>query len=79
VAEIKSAGFSIVDHFTLPDEAWWGDLYTPMQHRIKELRGRYADDDEALVVLEQLAQEPRMHQQYSNFYAYAFFVARRME
>lgn len=79
LAAIESGGFSPVDHFTLPDEAWWDDFYTPMRHRIEELRDSYANDDEALAVLDQLAQEPEMHQRYSDYYAYEFFVARRVE
>jgi len=79
LAAIERRGFSLIDHFTLPDEAWWDDFYTPMQHRIEELRSRYADDDEALAALDQLAQEPEMHQRHSEYYAYEFFVARRMD
>ena len=33
------SGFSLVGHFSLPDEAWWDDFYTPMEHRI-EAAGR---------------------------------------
>ena len=57
--------------------AWWDDFYTPMETRIAELRGRYADDAEAVAVLDQLAEEPEMHRRHSDFYAYEFFVARR--
>ncbi|MCL4693731.1 MAG: class I SAM-dependent methyltransferase, partial [Candidatus Hydrogenedentes bacterium] len=64
-------------NFTLPDEAWWDDFYAPMELRIEELRGTYKDDGEALAILEQLAQEPAMHRQHSDYYAYEFFVARR--
>jgi SAM-dependent methyltransferase len=77
LATIDKSGFSLIGHFTLPDEAWWDDFYTPMKIRIEELRGKYADDDEALAVLDQLAQEPEMHQRYSDCYAYEFFVLRR--
>jgi len=79
LAAIERCGFALIDHFTLPDEAWWDDFYTPMRRRIKELRGSYADDPEALAVLDQLAQEPEMHQRYSDYYAYEFFVTRRAE
>lgn len=75
---IERSGFSLIDHFTLPDEAWWDDFYTPMEIRIEELRGKHEDDDEALAVLDQLAQEPEMHRRYSDYYAYEFFVARLM-
>jgi SAM-dependent methyltransferase len=77
VAAIDRTGFSLVDHFTLPDEAWWDDFYTPMVRRIEERRGTYAGDAEALGILDQLAQEPEMHRRHSDHYAYEFFVARR--
>ena len=78
LAAIERSGFSLIGHFNLPDEAWWDDFYTPMEIRIEELRGKYKDDKEALAVLEQLAQEPAMHRRYSDYYAYEFFVVRRM-
>jgi len=77
LAAIGETGFSLVNHFTLPDEAWWDDFYTPMERRIEELRGKYAGDAEALGVLDQLAQEPELHRRHSDTYAYEFFVARR--
>ena len=77
LAAIGKTGYSLVDHFTLPDEAWWDDFYTPMERRIEELRGKYGGDAEALGVLDQLAQEPEMHRRYSDYYAYEFFVVRR--
>ncbi len=79
LAAIERSGLSLIGHFTLPDEAWWNDFYTPMETRIEELRGKYRADDEALAVLDQLGQEPEMHQKYSDCYAYEFFVARRAE
>jgi SAM-dependent methyltransferase len=77
VAAIRDCGFELVGHFTLPDEAWWDDFYTPMETRIAELRGKYAGDAEASAILDQLAEEPEMHRRHSDFYAYEFFVARR--
>lgn len=77
LATIEESELSIVGHFSLPDEAWWDDFYKPMELRIEELRGKYADDAEALAVLDQIAQEPEMHRRYSSYYAYEFFVVRR--
>ena len=67
----------ICKHIYPPDEAWWSDFYTPMEARIGELREQYADDADALTILDQLAEEPDMHRRYSDYYAYVFFVARR--
>ena len=77
LAAIADAGFELVGHFTLPDEAWWEDFYTPMEARIVELGTAYADDAEAQAILAQIAEEPEMHRRYSSFYAYEFFVVRR--
>ncbi|TVR69902.1 MAG: class I SAM-dependent methyltransferase [Marinilabiliales bacterium] len=77
VALLHDCGFDIIGHFTLPDEAWWDDFYTPMEVRIDELRSRYAGDPEASAILDQLAEEPVIHRRYSEFYAYEFFVASR--
>lgn len=78
LSAIERSGFSLIGRFTLPDEAWWDDFYTPMGIRIEELRGKYGDGEEALAVLDKLAQEPEMHRRYSDYYAYEFFVARLM-
>lgn len=78
VAAIQASGFELLGHFTLPDEAWWDDFYTPMEARIAELRMRYAADTEAQAALDQLAAEPDQHRRHSDCYAYEFFVARRL-
>lgn len=77
VSAIQDAGFELVGHFTLPDEAWWENFYTPMEIQIAELRGKYNNDVRVMDILDQLAEEPAMHRRYSDFYAYEFFVARR--
>lgn len=77
VMVIQLGGFELLGRFTLPDEAWWDDFYSPMEQRIMELRRKYGNDAEALAVLGQLAREPEMHRNHSDYYAYEFFVARR--
>jgi len=74
---VRSGGFELLGRFTLPDEAWWDDFYSPMERRIMELRGKYDNDAGALAALDELAREPEMHRRYSDCYAYEFFVARR--
>jgi len=77
LAAIRDGGFDLAGHFTLPDEAWWEDFYTPMEARIAELRDQCSGDVAASAALEQIAEEPRMHRLHRDFYAYQFFVARR--
>ncbi len=75
---IAGSSFSMIGHFTLPDEAWWDDFYTPMEIQIEKLRGKYGGSNEALAVLDQIAREPEMHRRHADCYAYEFFVVRRM-
>ncbi|RLB50857.1 MAG: class I SAM-dependent methyltransferase [Deltaproteobacteria bacterium] len=77
LAKIDDSDFSLVDHFTLPNEDWWDEFYTPMEHRIEELRTKYTDDADALAALDEVAQEPDMRRRCSDYYAYEFFVVQR--
>ena len=74
---IRESGLSLVEHFDLPDEAWWDDFYSPMERQIEKLRMKYAGDPEALAALEAVAKEPAMHRRSGHHYGYTFFVARR--
>jgi SAM-dependent methyltransferase len=76
LASLDRCGFEVQGRFTLPEEAWWDDFYTPMERRIEALRELHAADPEALAILDQLAREPEMHRRHSEYYAYEFFVAR---
>jgi SAM-dependent methyltransferase len=77
VATLAAGGFEVVDHFTLPDDAWWHDFYAPLQARVRELREDHASDRDALAVLDELDAEADMHRRHADFYAYEFVVARR--
>lgn len=77
LALLERGPWTVLDHFVLPDEAWWDDFYGPMERRIEALRVQYADDLDALAVLDDLAKEPPMHREYGHTYGYGFFVARR--
>ncbi|MDD9942155.1 MAG: class I SAM-dependent methyltransferase, partial [Myxococcales bacterium] len=76
LAIIDRCGFELIAHFTLPNEAWWDDFYTPLAARVKVLRKKYAGDEEAIGILDQLAREPELHRSNSHYYAYEFFVTR---
>jgi SAM-dependent methyltransferase len=77
IATIRKTEFETIGRFTLPDEAWWTDFYTPMQKRIEDLRRRHHQDPDAITILDQIAAEPEIHRRYSDYYAYEFFVLRR--
>ncbi|MGD8859542.1 MAG: methyltransferase domain-containing protein [Myxococcales bacterium] len=77
LSQARKRGWSVVDHFDLPDDAWWHDFYGPMQERIDALRTHYARDPEALAALEEIADEPQMFRRSGHHYGYTFFILRR--
>lgn len=74
---VEDGGWLLVDHFELPERAWWRDFYEPMEQRIGMLRVQYASDAEALSALAEIAKEPAMHRRHGDHYGYEFFVLRR--
>ena len=75
VALIERSPFELLDHFPLQPEAWWDEFYTPMERIIEESRGKYADDPEALKILEQVALESAAHRKNSDYYNDESFLA----
>jgi SAM-dependent methyltransferase len=75
-AAVERAGFEVLGHFALPDDAWWADFYTPMLARVGELRAAPGTDREATAVLDQLDAEAELHRRRGDCYGYECFVAR---
>lgn len=76
LALIARSRFELLGHFTLPDEAWWDDFYSPMEARVADLQRKYRDDSEALELLAGIGREPELHRLHSDCYAYEFIVCR---
>ncbi|MHC4923191.1 MAG: SAM-dependent methyltransferase [Planctomycetota bacterium] len=74
---IDSSPWTLVDHFQLPEQAWWDDFYTPMERRLAEMREKYAGDEAALSILDTLDREPSMYREHASTFGYEFFVLRR--
>lgn len=77
LATLESSGYDLLGHFTLPDAAWWDDYYTPLEAKLPALRQRYADDTEALAIIETTAREIDIRRRFGESYGYEFFVAQR--
>jgi SAM-dependent methyltransferase len=76
VAAIEERGYDVMGHFTLPDAAWWDHYYTPLEAKLPGLRAKYADDDEAMGLVEMTAREINVRRHFGDTYGYEFFVAR---
>lgn len=75
---ITECGYEPVAHFPLPASAWWDDYYRPLQQMILEFRDRHDGETDAQQLADSVQREIDVWKQYSAFYAYEFFVMRRI-
>jgi len=71
---VQRAGYRLLDHFTLPESAWWEPYYHPIEQRIAQLREKYLGNAEAQSILDEHAREVEMYRQYSAWYGYEFYI-----
>jgi len=75
---VERNGFRILDHFTLPESAWWDDYYRPMEDRLIMLRERFSGEDggdvDALALLDECQREIDYFRRWSGLYGYQFVI-----
>ncbi len=82
LAAIEDAGYQLLGHFTLPDDAWWDGYYGPLEGRLRELRQAYPEDPVTKdpAIQSQLADAQReidIFRAHSASYGYVFYVMRQ--
>lgn len=75
-ALIRQRGYTLLDDFVLPPEAWWDDYYVPMEARLRILEER-ADEPGVAPVLAACREEIDICRRFGDWYGYAFFIARK--
>lgn len=74
---IQEEGFKLLNHFTLPNSNWFDHFYTPMEKRIQELKRKHAHNQTALRVLSYAQKDINTYKEYSDFFGYEFFIAKK--
>ncbi len=75
--QIPRCRYELLGHFILSEDTWWREYYEPLEKRIPELRIKYIDDPEALVVLDKEQQEVDMFKRNPKRYGSVFFVMQK--
>jgi ubiquinone/menaquinone biosynthesis C-methylase UbiE len=76
---VERSGYNLIDHFQLPENAWWDNYYNPLEEQLKVFREKYRDNSEALNVIEFHQTEIDMYRKYSEYYGYIFFILEKRE
>jgi len=74
---IKKTGYKLIDHFTLPESAWWNDYYIPLEKNINKFCEKYDDTPEAINLAKMEQIEIEMYRKYADYYGYVFFVMKK--
>lgn len=74
---IKELGFNLISSFAIPESAWWGEYYLPMEGRMRELRSCDLEE-EGQKVLDDQQLEIDLYRKYSDFYAYVFYIIQKV-
>jgi SAM-dependent methyltransferase len=77
LSTIRSAGYEILGHFTVPESAWWTSYCGPLEERLRVLRPQQAGNAENLFLIEAIQKEIDIFRKYSSCYGSVFFVMRR--
>jgi len=76
---IRSAGYTVISSFRLPDAGWWDHYYSPLSERMVLLKEKYKGNDDAQAILMGLEKEMDIHRKYSKEYGYLFFVLKNRD
>lgn len=74
---MQARGYTILDHFILPESAWRDEFYDPLESRLRVLRPRYAGDAERLDMIELIQTEIDNYRNYGAYFGYVCCVLRR--
>ncbi len=74
---LKETGYEAVCNFTLPESAWWDDYYEPFEKKLSPLREKYKGDSAALARIEKTQREIDLYRNYSDYYGYVFYIAKK--
>jgi serine/threonine-protein kinase HipA len=75
IGRTRAAGFDLIDHFTLPQGAWWDEYYTPLEQRMARLAP--AADPELAAAIDETRREIALYRRYGDSYGYVFYLLRQ--
>ena len=76
---IPTCGYKVMEHFLLPEDAWWEFYYEPLERRLQILREKYKDDSNALPVIENEQEEINLYKKYSEWYGSVFYIMKKIK
>ncbi len=74
---INESGYTLLDTFSLPENAWWDIYYGPLQKNVTKFRNKYKNNKEILEILASEQEEINLYKTYAHWYGSAFFIMQK--
>ena len=75
--KIPSLGYKLINHYSLPKDAWWIEYYAPLERRVKKLCEKYKNNIEAFRMLEEVQKEIDMVKGNPEEHRSAFYIIQK--
>lgn len=76
-AQLEAAGYDVTGRFLLPPECWLDNYYRPLQSGFSDFLERHAHGKAAQAVVDAMAEEILIYEQFGDAYSYGMYVARK--
>lgn len=74
---IERQGYSLVDHFALPESCWMQHYYQPMMDRFDAFLAKHGESDEARAIVELEHAEIELYQRHKDRFGYVMYIVRK--
>ena len=78
LSRIPQFGYTLFDTVFLPKDVWWTDFYKPLEKKMSALHRKYANNLDALKLLEQLQSEMDIVKQNPCNFSCAFYILKKV-
>ncbi|MFX0183280.1 MAG: class I SAM-dependent methyltransferase [Candidatus Hodarchaeota archaeon] len=75
---IPSCGYRLINHFSLPEDAWWTEYYGPLEIRVKKIQAKYKNDPKALKVLRKYQKEIDIVKKNPKSFNSVFYIMQKL-
>lgn len=78
LGSLRSWGYVLINHFSLPEDVWWTEFYEPLENKINQISEKYKENPKALEKLRKYQNEINMVKRNPKKYASAFYIIQKL-
>ena len=75
---IPSCGYKLINHFSLPEKAWWTEYYSPLEIQVIKIQTKYKNDPKVLKILRKYQKEINMVKKNPKGFNSAFYIMQKL-